>query len=317
MIKRMLIAKLFVLTIFLSTAVADRTPTVVSTVGMITDVVRNIGGEDVKVQGLIGAGVDPHLYKATRSDIAALTRADLVFYVGLFLEGKLVDALERLKRSGRRVVALGEAVDKQFLLAPPEFEGHFDPHIWMDPSAWKKVVSIISEELKKLKPEASERIEQRTEQYLRELDKLHAYCTQILKSVPEAGRVLLTAHDAFNYFGRRFGFEVLGIQGISTESEAGVLDIERLVKLIVERKVKAVFVESTVSERNIKALIAGAAAKGHTVKIGGELFSDAMGKEGTYKGTYIGMIDHNASTIAKALGGKVPAGGLNGKLELE
>lgn len=281
---------------------------------MIADVTRNIAGERLKVTGLISAGVDPHLYKPTRSDIATLSRADLVFYNGLFLEGKMSDALRRVAAAGRRVHAVTELIKKSYLIEPEGFSGHYDPHVWMDPRAWMKAVEVIHRELEAFDPEAKNLYESAAKKYLNDLDRLSQYGEKVLKTVPDNSRILVTAHDAFSYFGRRYGFEVLGIQGLSTESEAGVMDIERLVSVLVKKKIKAVFIESTVSQRNIKALIEGAKAKGHTVEIGGELFSDAMGKPGTYEGTYIGMLDHNITTIARALGGSAPAEGLNGKL---
>ena len=286
----------------------------VSTIGMITDVVQNIAGDRLELKGLMGSGVDPHLYKPTRSDIAALSSADIVFYNGLLLEGKMTDALMRVASAGRKVYAVTELLDNSYLLEPKEFQGHYDPHVWMDPQAWRKAVEVIRNKLSELDREGASHYAASAEQYFKNIDELDTYCQKVLTSVPQRSRLIITAHDAFNYFGRRYGFEVLGIQGLSTESEAGVQDIERLVSIIVERGIMAVFVESTVSQRNIQALIEGAKARGHIVTIGGELFSDAMGKPGTYEGTYIGMIDHNATTISRALGGNAPEKGLNGKL---
>ena len=288
--------------------------TIVATIGMVADITRNVAGEHAEVLGLVGSGVDPHLHKPTRSDVQKLMNADLIFYNGLLLEGKMTDSLVRAATSGKRVHAVTELIDDSFLLEPEEFEGHYDPHVWMDPAAWSKAVLAVKEKLIEFDPTHAERYEHNAANYLDEIQALDQYANDVLKSVPEQQRVLVTAHDAFNYFGSRYGFEVVGIQGISTESEAGVRDIERLVNLIVDRNIGAVFVESTVSDRNINALISGAKARGHLVTIGGELFSDAMGDEGTYEGTYIGMIDHNVTTIARALGGEAPKHGLNGKL---
>lgn len=287
---------------------------VVCTVGMITDIARRVAGDRAEVEGLIGSGVDPHLFSPTRDDVKRLLSGDVVFYNGLLLEGKLTDALVRAARGGRRVHAVTEGIDPSFLLSPEEFEGHADPHVWMDPEAWREAVKVVRDVLIETDPDGRSEYERNADALLDELTVLTAYAEEVLSTVPEESRVLVTAHDAFNYFGRRFGFEVVGIQGISTESEAGVRDIERLVDLIVSRKVGAVFIESTVSERNIRALVVGARARGHSVAIGGSLFSDAMGAEGTYEGTYIGMIDHNVTTIARALGGSVPEGGMNGRL---
>jgi manganese/zinc/iron transport system substrate-binding protein len=246
--------------------------------------------------------------------MAALLAADVVFYNGLLLEGRMTDALVRAASADRGVHAVTELIDPQYLVQPEDLEGKDDPHVWMDPSAWARAVEVVRDRLVEREPESKELFESNAEALLAEIAELDAYCQRVLHSVPEGQRVLVTAHDAFGYFGRRYGYEVLGIQGLSTESEAGVRDIERLVDLLVQREIGAVFVESTVSERNIKALIAGARARGHEVAIGGELFSDAMGPGGTYEGTYVGMIDHNATIIARALGGDAPQGGMQGKL---
>lgn len=295
-------------------AYAEKQIYVVATTGMIADVARNIGGDDTKIVTLIGSGIDPHLYKATRSDIATLMAADIIFYNGLLLEGKMSDALVRVAMSGRKVYAVTELLNESFLLEPSEMQGHFDPHVWMDPTAWKQTAIIVRDKLAEFRPHSKNLFFRNCEIYLEKLEELDSYARKVLSSVPEKSRVLVSAHDAFNYFGRRYNFEVLGIQGLSTESEAGIKDIENLVSTLVDRKIAAVFVESTISERNIRALIEGAKARGHEVKIGGQLFSDAMGKAGTYQGTYIGMIDHNVTTIAKSLGGNPPAKGMNNEL---
>jgi manganese/zinc/iron transport system substrate-binding protein len=241
-------------------------------------------------------------------------RADLVLYNGLLLEGKMTDAFVRAATSGRRVVAVTERIDESFLLEPESFEGHFDPHVWMDPQAWSRAVEAIRDEFIALDPAHASDFTSNATRYLAKLAELDAYALRVLHTVPPDRRVLVTAHDAFNYFGRRYNFEVVGIQGLSTESEAGVRDIERLVELLVTRQIPAVFVESSVSDRNIKALIDGARAVDHTVTIGGQLFSDAMGAPGTYEGTYLGMLDHNVTIIARALGGDAPPRGMNGQL---
>ena len=286
----------------------------VGTVGMVTDVVRRVAGDRADVVGLMGSGIDPHLYKPTRTDIRDMMTADVIFYNGLLLEGKMTDALIRAATAGKPVHAVTELLNEQELLEPESFEGLYDPHVWMDPSAWAKTVPVIRDKLIEFDPEGASTYRANADVLMREIEELDAYAERVLHTVPPRQRVLVTAHDAFNYFGRRYGYEVVGIQGISTQSEAGVQDIERLVDLLVEREVRAVFIESTVPERNVRALIAGAQARGHEVVVGGELFSDAMGQPGTYRGTYIGMIDHNVTTIADALGGDVPEGGMQGKL---
>lgn len=291
----------------------SKTVTVVATTAMIGDVVREVAGDRATVTILIGEGVDPHLYKMTRSDNQLMSEADVIFYNGLLLEGKMTDALVRIA-STKPVVAVGAVLDESDLLEPEDMEGHYDPHIWMDPAAWAKITGVISDALGELDSEGAATYEANAAAYRERVEALHAYAGDVLGTVPESGRVLVTAHDAFQYFARAYDFEVRGIQGISTESEAGVRDIEALVEMIVTRAVRAVFVESTVADRNVKALIAGAKRQGHTVEIGGELFSDAMGPSGTYEGTYIGMIDHNVTTIARALGGEAPDRGMQGRL---
>ncbi len=289
---------------------------IVATIGMVGDVVENVAGGRAKVTSLMGEGVDPHLYKATRSDVARMLRADVIFYNGLLLEGKMTDALVRVGAKGKPVFAVTELIDKSYLLHPEAFEGHSDPHVWMDPAAWIKTVRVVRERLAELDSANAEMYRKQAAAYVAELERLDTYAQKILDSVPADQRVLVTAHDAFNYFGKRYNFEVMGIQGISTESEAGLKRIEELVNVLVERKIPAVFVESTIPRRSVEALIAGAKARDHEVVIGGELFSDAMGAPGTYEGTYIGMIDHNVTTIARALGGTTPERGLNDKLAM-
>jgi manganese/zinc/iron transport system substrate-binding protein len=289
--------------------------TIATTVGMVRDIVQHVAGDKATVTGVIGSGVDPHLYKPTRSDVAALLGADVVFYSGLMLEGKMADTFVKLSRDGKPVYAVTERIDESFLLSPPEFAGHHDPHVWMDPKGWMKGVEAVAEALSQYDPANAAYYKQNAATYLAELRKLDEYAVKSLGSIPEKQRVLITAHDAFNYFGRAYGIEVRGIQGISTESEAGLQDLNNLVQYIVDRDIKAVFVESSVAEKNVRALIDGAKARGKDVKIGGTLFSDAMGAEGTYEGTYIGMIDHNVTIITRALGGEAPEKGMLGKLQ--
>lgn len=286
---------------------------VVATTGMIADAARQVGGALVEVRGLMGSGVDPHGYRQTRSDILAMTRADLVLWHGLFLEAQMERFFADLSRK-RAVVAVADRLPRDLLRGHDDYEDKFDPHVWMVPDLWQHVVIAVRDALTEIRPEAADVFAQNAAAYLQTLDRLSDYAAQSLAKVPEASRVLVTAHDAFGYFGDAYGFEVLGIQGISTESEAGLNRIGALVDVLVDRGVGAVFVESSVSDRNIRALIEGAASKGHVVEIGGELFSDAMGPDDTYEGTYLGMMDHNVTVIAAALGADVPAGGMDGKL---
>ncbi len=288
--------------------------TVVATVGMVGDIVKNVAGGKAEVTDIIGTGVDPHLYKATRGDVVKLSKANVVFYSGLMLEGKLIDALVQVARN-KPVFAVTELLDKEYLLEPKELTGHYDPHVWMDVNGWIKAVDVVEQSLSEVDPDNANEYKANADAYREQLNALNTYINDAMASIPEQSRVLVTAHDAFNYFGRAYGLEVMGIQGISTESEAGLEDIGRLVRLLSERKVQAVFVETSVSDKNVRALVEGCAAHGHQVTIGGSLFSDAMGPMGTYEGTYIGMLDHNATTIALALGGNVPEKGLNGKLK--
>lgn len=283
------------------------------TVGMISDIVSRIAGERSQVRGIIGEGVDPHLYQATRGDIAMLLGADIVFYNGLMLEGKMSDALVKVGRK-RPVFAVTELIDEKLLLQPPAFAGHFDPHVWMDASLWKAAAQMVCKTLSEFDKAGADTYRDNAARLIGEMDALHEYARKSIATISKDRRVLVTAHDAFNYFGRAYDIEVEGIQGISTESEAGIADINRIVNLLVDRKVKAVFVETSVSEKNVRALCEGAASKGQPVSIGGSLFSDAMGKAGTYEGTYIGMIDHNVTTIVRALGGEAPEKGMQGKL---
>lgn len=296
-----------------SWAVAEERLTVVATTGMIADAVTNIGGDLVEVQALMGAGVDPHAYRQTRTDIVALANADLVLWNGLYLEAQMEDFMIGLGEGGN-VVAVAEAVPENLLLGSEDYEGRFDPHLWMNPNLWSRVVVNIRDALVDVHPESADAFSANADAYLAELSDLARYTNEVLSSVPVESRVVLSAHDAFNYFGNAYGFEVVGIQGISTESEAGLKRIGELVNMLVQNDIRAVFVETSVSDRNIQALIEGAAAEGHEVTIGGELFSDAMGEPGTYEGTYIGMIDHNATTISTALGGTSPENGMQGLL---
>ncbi len=292
---------------------ADERLSVVATTGMIADAVREIGGEEVDVDGLMGPGIDPHSYRQTRSDIVAMTRADLVLWHGLYLEAQMEEFLQRLRKR-QTVVAVAEGLDRDRLLGHEDYADKRDPHVWMDPALWADVVAKVCDAMIEARPDLEATFRARATDYIERIERLDQWATEVTSSVPVESRVLLTAHDAFAYFGRAYDFEVIGIQGISTESEAGLRRIRDLVDLLVEREIAAVFVESSVSERNIRALVEGAASRGHEVRIAGTLYSDAMGPAGRYEGTYIGMIDHNITTIVRALGGEVPTGGMQGRL---
>jgi manganese/zinc/iron transport system substrate-binding protein len=265
------------------------------------------------VAALMGPGVDPHAYRQTRSDIVRTANADLVLWHGLYLEAQMEEFLIELGET-RPVVAVADQLPRNLLISHDDYADRSDPHVWMNPNLWSRVVLEVRDALTEVHPDGRDTFHANTEAYLEELSALAQYTQQVLGTVPAESRVLLSAHDAFNYFGSAYGFEVTGIQGISTESEAGLQRISELVDMLVDGDIRAVFVESSVSDRNIRALIEGAAARGHEVVIGGELFSDAMGEDGTYEGTYIGMIDHNATVISAALGGDAPDRGMAGLL---
>jgi len=282
---------------------------------MVADIVRNVAGDKAQVQGLIGEGVDPHLYKPTRDDLVKLTDADIVFYSGLMLEGRMADTFARASRAGTPAYPITENIDPTLLLEPSEFEGHWDPHVWNDVSLWIEGTKFISQTLSELDPANAETYQANAKAYITQLEKMHAYAIDCIATIPEKSRVLITAHDAFNYFARAYNIKVMAAQGVTTESEASISDINRLVNFVVQNKVNALFVENIASDRNLQAIIEGAQQKGHPLKIGGELYSDATGPAGSYEGTYLGMVDHNVTLITRALGGKAPEKGLNGKLK--
>jgi manganese/zinc/iron transport system substrate-binding protein len=272
----------------------------VATVGMVADVVRNVGGERVRVDALMGPGVDPHLYKASEGDVRRLFRADVVFYVGLHLEARMAEVLDEM---GTRVrtVAVGQAVPVEHLQRPPEFAGAYDPHVWFDVALWRYTVDGVARGLADADPAHAAEYHANAERYSAKLDTLDDYVRARAAELPPERRVLVTAHDAFGYFGRAYGFEVHGLQGISTAAEAGTHDVQALAAMIAERRIPAVFVESSVPRRTIEAVQEAVRARGFTVRIGGDLFSDAMGSPGTPEGTYLGMVKHNVDTIVDAL----------------
>lgn len=279
----------------------ERKINVVATTGMIADIVVNVGGERVDVEALMGPGVDPHLYKPTASDVTRLENADVVFYNGLHLEGRMVEVFAKMEEAGSATFAVAEEIDPELLLDSQQYEGQFDPHIWFDVTLWKFAVEKVAKELKALDPASGEIYEANASAYLAQLDELDAYVREQIANIPEGVRVLVTAHDAFHYFGSQYGMEVRGLQGISTASEAGAADVQDLAAFLVERQIKAIFVESSVPPATIEAVQKAAQAQGWDVQIGGQLFSDAMGQAGTPEGTYVGMVRHNVDTIVSAL----------------
>ncbi len=291
---------------------------IVATTGMVGDIVKVVVGETADVVNLMGPGVDPHLYSATTADAKLLSKADVIVYTGLYLEGRMIDIFKNMKKQGKTTLAVAASLEKSYLRTPEGFDGHPDPHVWMDVKAWGLCVTYIAEELGKYKPEQAAVYKANAASYLKTIARLDAYAKNVVGKIPAGSRVLVTAHDAFGYFARAYGLEVKAIQGVSTDSEAGIKDINRLVAYLVENNIGAIFVESSVRKDFVQKVIDNAKIKGHIVKIGGELFSDAMGAEGTYEGTYIGMIDHNATLIARGLGAEgIAEKGMQGKLTVE
>jgi manganese/zinc/iron transport system substrate-binding protein len=277
--------------------------TVATTVGMITDVVERIGGERLNVKGLMGPGIDPHLYKPSAGDIRLLGDADVIFYGGLHLEGRLVDTLAKIRKSGKAAIPVSESIPEDRLHKADGFGGAHDPHVWFDVSLWSIAAATIGTTLAELFPEHAGAFGAGTERYRAELAALDAYVTERAQRLPAAQRVLVTAHDAFGYFANRYGFEVMGLQGVSTATEAGAGDVQTLAKYITDHRIRAIFVESSVPHATIEAVQQACRANGWDVRIGGELFSDALGQRGTPAGTYIGMVRHNIDTIVTALSG--------------
>lgn len=273
---------------------------VVTTTGMLYDAVINIAGEKVNAQALMGPGVDPHLYKATQGDLSKLNQADVIIYNGLLLEGKMGEILEKLGRN-KAVYAAAESIDPGKLLSSVQYENAYDPHIWFDIRLWQEAVLTIAGALKKEDPDNASFYERNTHEYLKNLNSLHSYTLERIASIPEEQRILVTAHDAFRYFGRAYDIRVEGLQGISTVSDFGLRDISQITDLIIENNVKAIFLETSVSDQAIKAVLKGCTERGHDVVLGGNLYSDAMGPYGTYEGTYLGMVKSNVETIVNAL----------------
>ena len=281
--------------------ISQRRINVVSTVGMITDIVRNVGAERVLVRGLMGPGVDPHLYKPSAGDAIRLGNADIIFYGGLHLEGRMAELFEKIELTGKPAVAVSRDIDPKRLRQPPEFEGKFDPHIWFDVSLWESATRTVAAALSALDPNSAVLYASNARAYLAKLETLDQYARSQIATIPPAQRVMITAHDAFGYFGQAYGMEVRGLQGISTASEISAADVQSLSEFITARKIKALFVESSVPESTVRAVQEAVRSRGHEVVIGGELFSDAMGAQGTAEGTYIGMVTFNVDTIVRAL----------------
>jgi manganese/zinc/iron transport system substrate-binding protein len=283
-------------------AAAADPPQALATIGMIADVAGNVAGPCAEVEALMGPGVDPHLYQASARDVRKFQDADVIFYSGYSLEGQLGEVLGQFGKRKRTVAVSPSSISPAELISVQDVYG-IDPHLWMDASLWRKIAPTIAATLAELVPDCAADLSARAEAYGEQLDALHQWIKASVATIPEAQRILVTAHDAFAYYGRAYGIEVAGIQGISTESEAGVNDIRAMVEVVVERQVPAVFIESTINPRTVQAVIDAALQRGQEVRIGGELYSDAMGAPGTPGGTYIGMLVENTRTIVAALGG--------------
>ncbi|MBW2937155.1 zinc ABC transporter substrate-binding protein [Aureisphaera sp. CAU 1614] len=274
---------------------------VVTTTTMITDLVKNIGGDAIEINGLMGAGVDPHLFKASEGDVSKLYHADVIFYNGLHLEGKLVEVFEKMESQQKKTIALGEQLDKDGLIGSDYFASNYDPHVWFNIQYFKEFANTVTQVLSEEDPKNSELFVANNNLFQKKLTDLETEVKAIIETLPQEKRILVTAHDAFNYFGKEYGFNVVGLQGLSTATEAGVQDVQKLSDFIIENKVKAIFIESSVPRRTIEALQQAVLSKNHEVIIGGSLFSDALGDANTVEGTYIGMFLYNVTTIVNAL----------------
>ena len=274
---------------------------VVTTTTMITDLVKNIGGDKLEVKGLMGAGVDPHLYKASEGDVSKLFNADVVIYNGLHLEGKLEEVFEKMQHQNKKTIIVSDIINKNDLISSELFASNYDPHIWFDINNWRKITLYVAEKLAEIDTKNAAFYQQNGKEYLDKLVALNKEVESKINELPIEKRILVTAHDAFNYFGNQHRFKVVGLQGLSTATEAGVQDVQKLAKFIIENKVKAIFVESSVPKRTIEALQEAVKSKNQEVLIGGTLYSDALGNAGTEEGTYIGMYKANVNTIVNAL----------------
>ncbi|WGD35669.1 zinc ABC transporter substrate-binding protein [Olleya sp. YS] len=280
---------------------ADGKLNIVTTTTMITDLVKHIGGDRVNINGLMGSGVDPHLYKASEGDVTKLVNADIIFYNGLHLEGKLVEVFEKMGSKTKTPIALGEVLDKSTLIGSDYFASNYDPHVWFNIEYFKQFAQKVTSVLAEKDIENTAYYKANEAAYLAKLDVLQNTINAKIETLPKDKRILVTAHDAFNYFGKNYGFEVVGLQGLSTATEAGVKDVQNLANFIIQKQVKAIFVESSVPKRTIEALQEAVKSKGFDVQIGGTLYSDALGSADTIEGTYTGMFEYNVNTIVNAL----------------
>lgn len=287
---------------------------IVVTTSMVGDLVRHVAGDHASVVGLMGEGVDPHLYRATSRDLGSMMQADLIFYSGLGLEGAMQSALERVEKNGKKTTAVTASLPREKLIHSQRFSGHPDPHVWNDAGLWLQCLDEVVRVLAQADPEHAKDFETNAERYRQELKNLDEYARTAIGSIPEKSRYLVTAHDAFAYFSAAYHLQERSVQGITTESEPGIQDINNLVDFLVSQRVPALFVEATVNSTYLKAVIEGARQRGWTVREGGMLYSDSTGAPGAYEGTYVGMLDHNVTTVTRALGGDAPERGWQGKL---
>ena len=274
---------------------------VVTTTTMLTDLVKKIGGKYIDVYGLMGPGIDPHLYKASAGDVILMQKADMIVYGGLNLEGKMGEVFENLRDIDKLVVCAADGIDKKNLIKVDGDSNVYDPHVWFDVNIWEDEAIEVAKGLKKLDKKHSKEFDANLESYLSELKELNNYIVKRVSEIPEDKRILITAHDAFNYFAKAYGFKVKGLQGISTSAEAGTSNVRQLSDFIVEHQIKAVFIETSIPKKNMEALQEAVEAKNFQVKIGGELYSDSLGDPDTSAGTYIGTFKHNIDTIVDAL----------------
>jgi len=294
---------------------AEKKLNIVCTVSMVTDIVRQVAGEHGEVTGLLNAGVDPHIYVPTASDAGRAMQADVVFYCGLHLEGKMVEGYEAQRKKGKPYFAVSDGIPHEKVISSTRVATAHDPHVWGDIQLWMACVREVEKRLTEIDPAHGPAYSVNAHQLLAELEKLDAYIREVIDSIPEPQRTLVTAHDAFGYFSRAYNIRVRAVQGISTDSEAGMQDVNNLVSFLVENKIPTVFVEASVNEKDLRAVIEGAQQQGSQIRIGGTLYSDSMGPQGTYEGTFIGMQDHNATLISRSLGGKAPERGWQGQLK--
>lgn len=274
---------------------------IVTTTSQVTDLVKELAGDKVVLEGLMGAGVDPHLYKASEGDVTKFYNADAIFYSGLHLEGKLEDVFEKMRHQGKKTIAVSDAISKSNLISSADFTSSYDPHFWFSVTQWKKVTEYVADKLSKLDAKNASVYADNAKRYIAKLTALEKSNTAQLEALPKEKRILVTAHDAFAYFGKAYDFQVVSLQGLSTATEAGVQDVQRISSFIIEHDIKAVFIESSVPVRTVEALQAAVKAKNHQVEIGGTLYSDALGNPGTIEGTYVGMYQYNMKTIVNAL----------------